>query len=134
MIALIQSYENGKQWQCVIIKPHYNHVHLLFTSKCFTDYRFTLEHSWKLFSFKFNQSFFFSFFFPSFFFFPFREKCQLSDVCSHPLLRLLSAVPGGDSVNSLKNVKAFYKSFGFSRRGRKREGRGMIEFTAHTRL
>lgn len=47
-------------------KKHYNHVHLLFTKKCFTDYRFTLGHSRKLFSFKFNQhvglcGFFFSF-------------------------------------------------------------------------
>lgn len=56
-------------------KKHYNHVHLLFTKKCFTDYRFTLGHSRKLFSFKFNQhvglcGFFFSF----------REKHQRSDL------------------------------------------------------
>lgn len=62
-----------------------------------------------------------------FFFFPFSEKNTSYQICaSHPLLRLLIAVPGGDSVNSLKNVKAFYKSFGFSRRGRRGEGRGMI--------
>lgn len=48
-------------------KNHYNHVHLLFTKKCFADYRFTLGHSRKLFSFKFNQLFFF-------FFFPFQRK------------------------------------------------------------
>lgn len=126
MIALIESYENGKQWQWVIIKPHCNHAHLLFTRKCFTDYRFTLGHSRKLFSFKFNQPFL------NFFFFCLSEKNTSYQICvSHPLLRLLSAVPGGDSVNSLKNVKAFYKSFGSSRRGRKGEGRGMIQFTAH---
>lgn len=117
MITLIEYYENGKQWQCAIIKKHYNHVHLLFTKKCFADYRFTPGHSRKLFSFKFNQLFFFSL----------SEKNTSYQICaSHPLLRLLSAVPGGDSVNSLKNVKAFYKSFGFSRRGRRGEGRGMI--------
>lgn len=76
MIALIESYENGKQWQWVIIKPHFNHAHLLFTRKCFTDCRFTLGHSRKLFSFKFNQPFF-----AFFFFFPFREKYQVSDLC-----------------------------------------------------
>jgi len=57
-------------------------------------------------------------------FFFLSEKNTSDQICaSHPLL---SAVPGGDSVNSLKNVKAFYKSFGFSRRGRRGEGRGMV--------
>lgn len=124
MITLIESSENGKQCQCVIIKLTIT-TYISFTSKCFTDYRFTLGHSKKLFSFKFNQLFFALS--PPLTLTPLSEKNTSYQICvSHPLLRLLSAVPGGDSVNSLKNVKEFYKSFGFSRRGRNGEGRGMI--------